>query len=91
MKKKFTVPFVILTTAMPNDFGGRTGAGGVDSIKPVPCKFEEWMQSRWFGDYDKNGSINENDYALWWAQNGFTTDTWTQYNPSLQWKDEWSK
>ena len=92
MKKKFTVPLVFLTTASPNGGGGgsHTGGGNIQSTQPFPCRFEEWQQSRWLGDYDQNGAVDMNDYAKWWAQCGFGVDTWNQYNPSVSWKDEWS-
>ena len=88
-KKKFGVPLVFLTTAQPMVDGGGTGDSGL-SIKPLPCKFEEWLQTRWFGDYDQDGDITQADYAKWWAQNGFGQDTWAQYNPDVQWNDEWT-
>ncbi len=87
-KKKFKIPLVFLTTASPNDTGGHS-LGGELSIKPLPCRFDEWMQSRWLGDYDQNDAVDFDDYAKWWAQNGFGPDTWGQYNPSVAWKDDW--
>ncbi|MBR0353767.1 MAG: hypothetical protein IJK35_00175 [Oscillospiraceae bacterium] len=87
MKKKFDVPLVFLTGATPGD-GGGSNEGGF-SIKPIPVKFDEWMQSRWLGDYDQNDAVDFSDYAKWWAQNGFGPDTWSQYNPSVAWKDDW--
>ena len=87
-KKKFDVPLVFLTTSSPMDDGGYSGHGTF-SVKPVPCQFDEWMQSRWLGDYDQNDAVDFDDYAKWWAQNGFGPDTWSQYNPSVAWKDDW--
>ena len=88
-KKKFTVPLVFLTAAEPMDGGGGSNIGGVDSLKPFPTPFSEWMQSRWYGDYDHNDTVDFSDYAKWWAQNGFGADTWSQYNPGVAWSDEW--
>lgn len=86
--KHFTIPRVFLTNAAPNAQPG-TGSGEIDRIKPVPCQFDEWVQSRWLGDYDQNDAVDFSDYAKWWAQNGFGPDTWSQYNPSVAWKDDW--
>ncbi len=70
--------------------GPGSNIGGADSLKPLPCRFDEWAQSRWCADYDQNGEVTIEDYARWWAQSGFDTDTWTEYNPSVAWTDEWS-
>ena len=90
MKKKFDVPLVFLTGTTPGDIGGHSLNGEL-SIKPIPVKFDEWMQSRWLGDYDQNDAVDFDDYAKWWAQNGFGPDTWNQYNPSVAWKDDWMR
>ncbi len=89
MKRKFTVPLVFLTTASPLDDGGGSNIGELDKLKPVPCRFDEWLQSRWLGDYDQNDTVDFGDYAKWWAQNGFGPDTWGQYNPDVAWSDDW--
>jgi hypothetical protein len=88
MKKTFDAPLVFLTTASPMS-GAGSGVGGTNGLKPIPVKFDEWMQSRWLGDYDQNDAVDFDDYAKWWAQNGFGPDTWNQYNPSVAWKDDW--
>ena len=85
--KKFTIPRVFLTDAVPQAQPGSATAEP-DVLKPVPLNFEEWLQSRWLGDFDGNG-VDFDDYAKWWASNGFGPDTWTQYNPDVQWEDEW--
>ena len=87
--KRFTIPRVFLTDAMPNVLPG-TGSGEIDRIKPVPCQFDEWLQSRWLGDYDQNDAVDFDDYAVWWAQNGFGPEIWDQYNPGVAWKDDWA-
>ena len=89
MKKQFKVPLVFLTTASPLDDGGGSNIGGVDKVKPIPCPFDEWLQSRWVADYDQNDTLDFDDYAKWWAQNGFGSGAWGEYNPGVAWNDEW--
>ena len=89
MKKTFDAPLIILTAASPMDSGGGSDIGGADSLKPLPCSFCEWAQSRWCADYDLNGEVDFDDYARWWAQSGFSTDAFTEYTGQA-WRDEWS-
>ena len=89
MKKIFDAPLIILTTASPMDAGGGSDWGGANSIKPLPCSYEEWQQSRWCADFDQNGEVDFDDFARWWSQNNFGTDAFTEYTGQA-WKDEWS-
>ena len=90
MKKTFDVPLIILTAASPMNDGGGSDIGGTDSLKPLPMSFEEWSVSRWCADYDQNGGVTVDDYARWWSQSGLSMDAWTEFNPSVMWKDDWS-
>ena len=90
-KKSFLAPGVFLTAADLNDNGGGSAIGGLDSLKPVPMNFDEWMQSRFVGDLNKDGTATFEDYTQWWADNKLGADTWNQLNPDVQWNDEWMK
>ena len=80
-KTRFSTPLVILTGSVPGDESG--SAIHDESIKPIPMSFEEWMQSRWMGDYDNNGVLNFDDYALWFSSSNFETTSWDNFNPGV--------
>lgn len=85
-RKTFSAPVVFLTTAIANDVPGPgSGGGGFDDLglKPVPMSFEEWLQSRWVGDYDNDPGVDFKDYAKWFALCGFGTSMWDSLNPGV--------
>jgi hypothetical protein len=88
--KTFTVPRVFLTTADHNPLPG-SDVAEPEYLRPIPLNYGEWIQSRWIVDVNGSGSVDFDDYAKWWAQCGFGSDTWTQYNPDVQWNDEWTR
>ena len=95
-KKSFLIPGVFLTAAELNDGGHFSGISGPgndeeESIRPFPMKFDEWMQSRFVGDLNKDGTATFEDYTQWWADNKLGADTWNQLNPDVQWNNEWTK
>ncbi len=86
-KKLFSAPYVFLAKAEPNDGGGGSAIGDMDALKPVPMSFDEWMQSRFVGEFDQVDGVGFEDYAKWWASNKFNVDTWTQFNPDVSLDD----
>lgn len=83
-KKTFAVPQVFLASASIDKVpGGHSAGGGWNSIKPVPMSFEEWLQSRFVGDYDDDPGVDFKDYAKWFALAGFGTTLWESLNPGV--------
>lgn len=81
-KNTFSAPLVFLTTARPNEESPGSGIA-TESIRPIPMSFEEWLQSRWVGDYDETPGVDFKDYAKWFALNGFGTSMWDSINPGV--------
>ena len=92
MKKNFTVPLVFLSVASPaeTDPGHGSEVGEQDKIRPTPMRFEEWAQSKYCTDFDGNGEVDFNDYAMWWGQSGIGASSWSEYNPGAYWDDSYS-
>lgn len=95
-KKQFVIPRVFLTGAEIGEGGNGsligpvpTGGSGLDAITPIPCRYEEWLESRWAGDYDNAPGVDFNDYTRWWLVNGFGSEAWNSFNPGVAWNDEW--
>lgn len=82
-KKTFSVPVVFLTGAEVPGEGSGAGDIGDLGLKPVPMSFEEWLQSRWIGEFDENPGVDFDDYAKWFSANGFGTLTWDNFNPGV--------
>ena len=80
-KKVFSAPLVFLAGV-----GDPIGPGsGIEdqSIKPIPMSYEEWLQSRWIGEYDQNPGVDFEDYANWFASKDFGGNTWDSFNPGV--------
>lgn len=81
-------PFVVLTAPpVPTDvivIGGGTGEGGSHE---VPMSFHDWLNSAWAEDFIMNDIIDEDDYAIWWENCGFSKEDWEDLNPDLDWDD----
>ena len=45
--------------------------------------YEEWLQSRWIGEYDQNPGVDFEDYANWFASKDFGGNTWDSFNPGV--------
>ena len=83
-RNSFSTPLVFLTAVNPNDVGGHgSGTSDPEGIRPIPLSFEEWLQSRWVGDYDNDPGVDFKDYAKWFAANGFGTSMWDSINPGV--------
>lgn len=81
-RNSFSDPLVLLTVASPNAGGHGSGAED-ESIKPIPMSYEEWLQSRWIGEYDQNPGVDFEDYANWFASKDFGGNTWDSFNPGV--------
>lgn len=89
MAKKFGFDPFILLSGTPGDdvvIGGGTGQGGV--TPPVSAmSYSDWLNSDWKEDLIQDGTINEDDYAVWWESWGFSKEAWESLNPDLPWDD----
>ncbi len=80
-RKTFSAPIVFLSDVGP---GPNPGSGeGELGLKPVPMSYEEWLQSRWIGEYDENPGVDFEDYSKWFASKDFGTATWDNFNPGV--------
>ena len=81
-RKNFSAPVVLPGAYAPN-FDEPGSVVHDESIKPIPMSFEEWLQSRWVGDYDNDPGVDFEDYANWFASRDFEASSWDSFNPGV--------
>lgn len=80
-RKTFSAPIVTVNAGGP---GGNPGSGnGQLGLKPIPMSYDEWLQTRWVGEFDENPGIDFEDYAKWFASTDFGTAAWDSFNPGV--------
>ena len=85
-KRKFVVPYVVLSHVDPGGSGSQEGGGSAQSTTdPFPCTFQDWLKL--FGvDNTGDEEITLDDYGIWWLEQKFTLDQWKEAGNS---EDDW--
>lgn len=84
--KRYVRPMILLTGGMSGqDSGEVTGKGSGQSGQQVfACSFADF-QTMFGKDYNGDGAIEAYDYCSFWLENGFTWETWLEYNQASDW------